>query len=131
MMEPENTASPGPRVGGQRLTGQRRLVDLNRVPLEQSRVGGDDVTQAQPDDVARDELSRRGIDPLAVAQHTGLDRELGLQGVDGLAGLVLFPEPDAGVGEQQDQNDDEVGPVAQTADRITATSIIQGIGPQK
>jgi hypothetical protein len=26
---------------------------------------------------------------------------------------VLFPEPDAGVGQQQDQNDDEVGPVAQ------------------
>ena len=32
--------------GGQRFTGQRRLVHLDRISLEQSRVSGDDVAVA-------------------------------------------------------------------------------------
>ena len=117
--------------GGQRLSGQRRLVHLDRVARQQARIGRHDVAQAQADDVARHQLTRRRGDPLPVALHPGLDRQLGLQGVDGLARLVLFPEPDRGVGNEQDQDDEEVRPVPSTPDRITAASIIHGIGPQK
>ena len=43
--------------------------------------------------------------------HPGLDRQLGLQGGDGVARLVFFPESDHGVGHEQKENDEEVGPV--------------------
>jgi hypothetical protein len=75
-------------------------------------------------------LRGRG-DPFAVALHPRLDRQPGLQRLDRVAGLALFPEADDGVGDQQHQDDEEVGPVRTTPDSTTATSIIQGIGPQK
>ena len=61
----------------------------------------------------------------------GLDRQLGLQSVDRVTRLVFLPEPDHPVGHQQHQDDEEVGPVPDRADRTAAISIIHGIGPQK
>ena len=101
----------GLAAGGQRLPGQCRLIHFDRVAVQQACVCGHDVTQAQADDVSRNELTRWWSDPLAVPFDTGLDRQLGLQGGDGLARLALFPEPDAGVGQEQDEDDEEVGPV--------------------
>ena len=58
--------------------------------------------------------------------------QLGLEGGDGVAGLILLPEADDGVDHQQDEDDAEIGPVPhRRPTRSTATSIIQGIGPQK
>ena len=82
--------------------GQRGLIDLDRVAVEQARVGGHDVAEAHPDDVARHQLARRRGDPLPVALDPRLDRQLRLQRRDRLARLVLLPEPHAGVGDQQD-----------------------------
>ena len=59
---------------------------------------------------------RRG-DPLSIAFHPGLDRQLGLQGGDGAARLAFLPESDHGVGEQQHQDDAEVRPVLQLRPR--------------
>ena len=56
--------------------------------------------------------SRAGrSDPLAVTLHPGVDRQLGLQGGDRVAGLALLPEPDDGVGAEQHEDDAEVRPV--------------------
>ena len=56
--------------------------------------------------------SRAGrIDPLPVAFDASLDCQRRFQGIDGIACLALFPESHDGVGEQQDENDPEIGPV--------------------
>jgi len=44
---------------------------------------------------------------------------------------VFFPESDHAVRNKQNKDDEEVRPMRSTPDRITAASIIQGIGPQK
>ena len=111
MIEPENTASPGLLRGGQRFARQRGLIDLDRVAVQQARIGRHDVAQAQADDVARHQLTRRRVDPLPIPLHPGLDRQLGLERVDGVARLAFFPESDHGVGEQQNEDDEEVRPV--------------------
>jgi hypothetical protein len=46
-----------------------------------------------------------------IALDPRLDRQFGLQCVDGVAGLALLPEADRGVCNQQHQDDEEVGPV--------------------
>ena len=86
--------------GGQRLPGQRRLVDGYLVAVQQARIGRHDVAQAQADGVARHQFPRRRRDPFAVAFHPGLDRQRRLQGSDGVARLMFFPETDRRVGDQ-------------------------------
>ena len=63
------------------------------------------------DDVARHQLTRRRVDPLPIAFHPGLDRQLGLQGSDGVARLAFFPESDDGVGKKQKQDDAKIRPM--------------------
>ena len=99
MIEPENTASPDLRVGGQRLSRQRGLIHLHRVAIQQARIRRHNVAQAHADDVARHQLTRRRGDPLPIAFHPSLDRQLGLQRGDGVARLAFFPESDHGVGK--------------------------------
>ncbi len=87
--------------GGQRLSRQRGLIHLDRVALQQARIRRHDVAEAHADDVARHQLTRRRGDPFPIAFHPCLDRQRGLQGGDGVARLVFFPEPDHGVGQKQ------------------------------
>jgi hypothetical protein len=47
-IDPENTGSRG----GQRLSGECRLIHLDRIALQQPRIGGYDVAQAHQNDVA-------------------------------------------------------------------------------
>ena len=63
------------------------------------------------DRVARHDLARRNGEPLAVALGPRFERQRFLQCRDGVTGLELFPETDAGVHQQQRQNDAEVLPV--------------------
>ena len=97
--------------GGQGFPGQRRLVDGYLVAVQQARVGGHDVAQAQADGVAGHKFARRRIDPLPVTFHPRLDRERRLQSGDGVARLMLFPESDQGVGKKQKQDDAKVRPM--------------------
>ena len=99
----------------QRFAGQRRLIDLDLVALEQPCVGRDDITEAQADDVAGDQFPGRRRHPFAVADHPGLDRQRGLQSRDGVARLTLFPEPDHRIGDEQQQDDEEIGPMPHDA----------------
>jgi hypothetical protein len=119
------------RVGGQRFAGQRGLIHFHRVARQQARIRRHDVAQAQADDVARHQLTRRRVGPLPITFDLGLDRQLGLQGGDGVARLMFFPESDHGVGKKQKRMMKKSGQCRTTPDRITAASIIHGMGPQK
>ena len=95
----------------ERLAGQRRLIHLYGILIEQSCIGRHDVAEPHADDVARNERARLDIGPSAVPPDPGAGREPRLQCGDRIAGLVLFPETDPGVGEQQHEDDDEIGPM--------------------
>ena len=45
--------------------------------------------------------------------------------------LLLFPEADTGIGDKQNEDYKKSGQCPTTPDRITAASIIHGMGPQK
>ncbi len=120
--EPEHRALLGDRagigdvadllVGRQGFPGERRLIDAQVVALEQLDVGRDDGAEAQPHHVAGHQLACVDLAPVAVAPHPGFQREGFLQLLDGVAGLVLLPEPDQRVEQQENEDDDKVGPVA-------------------
>ncbi len=97
--------------GGQRFSRQRGLIHLHRVALQQACVCRHNVAQPHADDVARHQLTRRWIDPLPVTFHASLDRQPGLQGVDGVARLAFFPESDHGVAKKQKEDDAKILPV--------------------
>jgi len=111
MIDPENTASPGLRVAGSDSPGQCRLIHFYRVTGQQARIRRHDVAQAHADDVARHQLTRLRGGPLPITLCPRLDRELGLQGGDGIARLVFLPESDHGVGHKQKEDDAKVRPM--------------------
>ncbi|WVZ73285.1 hypothetical protein U9M48_021611 [Paspalum notatum var. saurae] len=102
-------------VHGQRLPRERGLVDLERVPLQQPGVGGDDVTELDADDVPGDEDGGVLLLPLAVPEDLGLGREARHEGGGGVAGVVLLDEADGGVDEEEGDDADEVLPVGRLA----------------
>ena len=96
---------------GQRFACQRRLVDLNRIALQQASIRRHNVTQPQADDVARYQLGRIRVDPLPITLHRGLDRQFGPECGDGVARLVFFPESDHGIGTKKKEDDKKIQPV--------------------
>jgi len=106
---------PGRAGRRQRLPGQRGLVDLDLVAVQQPGVGRDDVPQPQPDHIPGHQFPCRRGNPVTVASDPGVDRELGLQRVDRVAGLPFLAVADDTVGQQQQQDDEEVGPVPDRA----------------
>ena len=88
------------------LAGQRRLGDLERRGLEQAPVGRDDVSRLDRDDVAGDELVGRDLSELAVAADLRLDDHHLLQRRDGRGGLALLVQPEHGVEDGEQQQDD-------------------------
>jgi hypothetical protein len=114
----DRTGKDGPAGldrGRQRLSCQRGLVNLDGVAVQQPRIRRHDVAKAQPDRVARHQFVRGRGNPLAVTLHPCFDREPGLQGGDRAACLALLPESDRGVGDEQEQDDEEVRPVPNDA----------------
>ncbi len=101
----------------QALARQRRLGDLERRRRQQPPVGGHDVARLDRDDVARDELLRRDLHELAVAAHARLDDHHLLQRRDRLGRLALLAQPEHGV-EQRQEEQDEAG--AELVERIDA-----------
>ena len=88
------------------------MIDLDRIAVAQLDVSGNDVTEPQADEVARDQLAGRDRRPGAVALDLGRQGQLLLERRDRVAGLELFPESDDGVHHEQDQDDTEVHPVS-------------------
>jgi hypothetical protein len=58
----------------QRLSGQCRLIHLDRIAIQQPRICGNDVAQPETNDIARHQITRLGILPLAISLDLGLDR---------------------------------------------------------
>ena len=85
----------------QRLSRQRRLIDGEIFAVDQEQIGRHDLPGGDIDDVARHEIGRVDRGPFAVAQHPRLRRQPLLQGVERVGGLVVLPEADRGVVEQQ------------------------------
>ena len=108
---PKTPPPPGLRSAGKDFACQRGLIHLHRVAGKQARIRRHNIAQSQADDVAWHHLARRRGDPLSITLHPGLDRQFGLQGSDGVARLVFFPESDDGVGNQQEEDDEEIRPV--------------------
>jgi hypothetical protein len=95
----------------QRLPGERRLVDLEGVAVEEARVGGDDVSELDADDVAGDENRRFLLAPPPVAEDLRLGRQVRHQRLGGAAGAALLPVGDGGVDEEKRHDAHEVLPV--------------------
>ena len=93
------------------LASESGLVDLERVALEQARVGRDDVAELDAYDVPGDEDRRILVTLAAVAEHLGPGREVGHELLGGAPGAVLLPERDGGVEDEEHDDADEVLPV--------------------
>ena len=117
-------------VDRQRLAGESRFVGL-RGSVHDRGIRRDDVATLHGDEVAGDERLRVQGRPLAVAVDLGLLGHAFLQRLDGAHGLVLLPEPDHAVQDQEREDDGEVRPPARGRGEDRAASIIHGMGPQK
>ena len=91
--------------GRQALSGERRLVDLERGGRDDPAVRGDEVAGLERDDVARHELLGRDLPQLAVAAHACLDDHHLLERRHRGRGLALLAEAQVRVEDrQQDQH---------------------------
>jgi hypothetical protein len=94
---------------GLALARERALVRLDggRLQLDDAHVGRHLVAHADVDDVARHELRRRHVGhEHAVTQHLGGGRLHLLECVERVLGVVLLPDADDGV-DDQDEHDHE------------------------
>ena len=98
-------------VHRKRFPGQGRLIDAEIGALDQLHVGGNDIAEFYQHDVARNQQPRLDVLPDAVALDARLERQALLEQRDGVVGLVFLEEANAGVDEQHDQNNDEIGPM--------------------
>ena len=101
------------RAAGHRqgLTGQGRLVHLQRFAVQQTGIGRHGVAESQADDVARNQLPSGHRRPRTIPLHPGIQRQFGFQRLDSIAGLILFPEAHDSVHDQQNRDNNEIGPV--------------------
>ena len=119
-------------LGGQRFACQRGLIHFHRVARQQARIGRHNVAQAQADDVARHHFTRRRVGPFPIAFHLGFDGQLGL-----LSAAMALPawcssqNPTTALDNSSSRMMKKSGQCRTTPDRITAPSIIHGMGPQK
>ena len=84
-------------VGGRALSGQGRLVDLQRRRLEDAPVGGDGVAGREKHDVADDDLLGVDLGLGAVAADAGGCLDHRLEGVHRALRLALLAQADRGV----------------------------------
>ena len=103
--------SPGCLVTGQRLACQSRLIDAEIFALGQDQIGGKDLAGIHADDVTRNEVRRLDHRPAAVAQHARLVGQALLQRRKRACGLVVLPEADRSVIQEQAHDNAEVRPV--------------------
>ena len=96
--------APGDRVG---LAGEHRLVELQPAGLGERAVGDDLLARAEPDRVAGDDVLDEQRALLAVPQHAGARGHEQGEPVELLLGPDLLQDPDPGV-DQQDDREDQV-----------------------
>ena len=110
-------ALPGNRAGVQGLTpalldrdrfaGERGLIDDERALVDRG-IGGNDITHADVDHVARHQLARRDLLPLPIAQHAGVDRQSLAEQRQRLLRLPFLEETDDDIEDQQEADDGRI-----------------------
>ena len=81
--------------GGQGLPGQHRLVALQAADPQQAEIGRDHISQAEFNDIARDERGDVDLPGKAVTDGDDLVVDLGVQGVGGFLRTELVDETQA------------------------------------
>ncbi len=99
-----------PLADGKRLAGHGRLVHQQIVAVEENQVCRDDVTEAKPDDVSRDQFTNRDLLPSCITDDCGVAGEALFESSDGVQSSMLLCEIDASVYDQHDRDNDEVVP---------------------
>jgi len=102
-----------------RFAGERRFVHLQIPAGKQARVGGHLVAGLKTDNVAHHQMDRIDLEPLAVAQHSGLRGHHLFERFDGFFGLGFLNETDEGVDENDAQNHRRVHPLLQQQGHCT------------
>ena len=103
---------PGLLADRQRLTRQGGLVHAQIIAFDQLGIGGDDVSQAQADDITRNQFFGVDFLPVAVPQYPALEGQFLLERLHRIAGLVFLPEAYHCIEHQeQHDDDDEIRPV--------------------
>ena len=96
---------------GQGFPGERRLVHVHGIALQELGIRRHDVPQAQAHEVAGHQVPGGEIKPGSAPLDPGLQGQVRLERGDGVAGLVLLPEPHHRVGQEQHEDDHEIRPV--------------------
>ena len=93
----------------QGFSGQRGLIDFNRVALEQARVGRNDVAEAQADQITWHQFAGRHnkVKPRAIAFHTGFERQLRFERGDGVPRLESSSQKPTTAFFQKQENCDD------------------------
>ena len=100
-------------VDGDRLTGERRLVDLQVAHGCQTQVCRHAVTRFDQHDVAGDESLRRNSSALSVPAHGDLGQNQLREGLDGVLRLALLDIADDRVGEDDPEDYRGINPLAE------------------
>lgn len=96
---------------GERLSGESGLVDGNGNGVEETAVGGNDISNLEGDDISGNEVGGVDLTPDTVATALGLGRERLHEGLDGVSGGALLVESDTRVDEEEEDDSDEVLPI--------------------
>ena len=76
-MSPESDGSLGHELlGRHRFAGERSLLDVKVLALEQARIGGNQIAGGKPDHITRNHLASWNLDPFSIAHYRGAGRHL-------------------------------------------------------
>ena len=131
-MDPEYTASPGLRSAGSDSPVSADWSTSTGSPSS-SRASAGTMSPSLRRMTSPGTSSRAtGIDPFSVPLHTGLDRQpLALSAAMALPASRSSQKPTPALASSRRRMMKKSGQCRTTPERITATSIIHGIGPQK
>ena len=105
--------TPGLFLHREGLAGEGRLVHEQVLGLKDQAIAGDDVPGVEEHHVAGHHLLHGDFHGLALAPHRGLDLDDGQQLGHGVGGAPLLPEAQQAAHQQDGQDDEGVGVVAQ------------------
>jgi hypothetical protein len=97
------------------LAGQRRLVELQPVGLDQAYVRGENVASLDPQHVTGDDVPRGNLTPVAVAAHARHRRRHLAERGEGAFRLPFLNEADARIDQHDHQDRDRIDPVPRVA----------------
>ena len=95
----------------ERFSGETSLIDRDVDGVVESAIGGDDISNLERDDISGNEVGGIDFVPLSVSSTFGLGRERLHEGLDSVTGGSLLVESNGGVGEEEQDDTDEIRPI--------------------